>query len=255
LLAEYARSLGASTILTGHTADDQAETVLLRLAAGSGPAGLSGMRRVRALDDGIVLARPFLHLPKAELIAYCQRHSLAFAHDPSNANPRFARARLRRALPALAEEGLTTARLCRLAERTARDQDALSRAARLLFEAVRTAQGDALILDGARLGGEPEALALRVVQMALDAMLPETSGQSHARLERLDRLVLRELLPALAAGRALRRTLRGVLVDVTASGAVRFTLAPPRRDGVAAGGPDLLGKGRGAAYIGSERVE
>ena len=86
----------------GHTRDDQAETVLMRLAAGSGPAGLAGMRAERVLAPGIVLGRPFLHLPKATLVAWCEARGIPYVRDPSNADPRFARGRLRAAWPVLA---------------------------------------------------------------------------------------------------------------------------------------------------------
>ncbi|MGP9819144.1 tRNA lysidine(34) synthetase TilS, partial [Salinarimonas sp. NSM] len=124
LLAEAARAAGAGAILTAHHRDDQAETVLMRLCAGSGPAGLAGMRP-RADLDGLVLARPFLDLPKARLVATCVAREWDFVQDPSNAAPRFARARLRRIAPLLAAEGLGPVRLARLAARAARAEDAL----------------------------------------------------------------------------------------------------------------------------------
>jgi tRNA(Ile)-lysidine synthase len=127
LLSAHAAAIGAGLVLTGHTRDDQAETVLMRLAAGSGLAGLAGMRAERALAPGLVLGRPFLHLPKAILVAWCEARGLAYLRDPSNADPRFARGRLRDAWPVLEREGLTPARLARLAERAARDEGSRTR--------------------------------------------------------------------------------------------------------------------------------
>ena len=224
LLADCARAIGAAVVLTGHTSDDQAETVLMRLIAGSGPAGLSGMRAERPLTDGVRLARPFLTLPKAELVAYCEAHGLVYLRDPSNADDRFARARLRGLLPLLAGEGLSPERLCRLAERSARDEVALAKAAKTAFAAARGHSETQLVLDGAALRAMPEAIALRV----LDAAIGEAGGGGAERLERLERLVLEELLPALCAGRALRRTLRGILVEATPGGDVALRPAPPR---------------------------
>lgn len=257
LLGNHARSIGADLVLTGHTRDDQAETVLMRLLAGSGPTGLAGMRRERELEPGIRLGRPFLSVPKAELVAYCERHGLDYLRDPSNHDDRYGRARLRRVMPLLAADGLSAERLCRLAERSARDDDALAAAAQeTLQETVRSGIRG-LTLDGQALAALPRALLIRVVAAAL-----ERAGAGGAiRLERLERLILGELLPALQARTPLRRTLAGILIVVGRSGEVTLAAAPARRSAVerpappqagtlAAGAPDLLGKGDGAAYIG-----
>ncbi len=80
----------------------------MRLCAGSGPAGLAGMAPVRRLgapaSGRVTLGRPFLGMPKARLVATCEAQGWPFVRDPSNADPRFGRARLRRLLPLLAEE-------------------------------------------------------------------------------------------------------------------------------------------------------
>ncbi|WP_437871646.1 tRNA lysidine(34) synthetase TilS [Methylorubrum extorquens] len=229
LLTDHAAGIGAGLILTAHTLDDQAETVLMRLIAGSGPSGLAGMREERVLAPGIRLVRPFLSLSKADLVAYCEMHRLPFLRDPSNTDERFTRARLRRLLPLLAEEGLNAARLARLAVRAGRDDAALrQRAEAVLSEITRTDEA-ALRLDGLRLRREPCAIVLRVVDAALDTVAPAHEAPVPKRLERLEALVLDALLPALAEGRALRRTLRGVLIEADGEGTVRLVAAPPRR--------------------------
>ncbi|WP_456015925.1 tRNA lysidine(34) synthetase TilS [Methylorubrum populi] len=229
LLAAHAATIGAGLVLTAHTLDDQAETVLMRLIAGSGPAGLAGMRRERPLAPGIRLARPFLSLPKADLVAYCRAHQLPFARDPSNTDERFARARLRRLLPLLTAEGLSAGRLARLADRMARDEAALEqRSATLLAEIAHPIEGG-LQLDGDRLRREPPAIVLRLLDAAIDAVTPACPQAAPRRLERLESLVFEALLPALAEGRGLRRTLRGVLVETDGTGRVRLGVAPPRR--------------------------
>nr|WP_280526009.1 tRNA lysidine(34) synthetase TilS [Methylobacterium soli] len=259
LLAACAGTVGAGLLLTAHTRDDQAETVLMRFLAGSGLAGLSGMRPERALAPGLILARPFLALPKSALVAWCAARGIAFLSDPSNEDARFGRARLRALMPALAREGLSAARLARLAERAARDEAALAAAAaRALAEAVRAAEPGRLALDGARVAALPEALALRLV----DRALAQAGGTGPRRLERLERLVLDALLPALRAGRPLRRTLRGLLIEARSNGVLTIREAPRRRGGRepagaeaarAAGASELLGKGGDATYIGLER--
>ena len=109
-------------VLTAHTLDDQAETVLFRLARGSGVAGLAGMARADAVEnaDGIVLVRPLLRISEgaADRDA-ASAAKVAYADDPSNRDPRFTRVRLRELMPALAREGLTPERLALLARRAA----------------------------------------------------------------------------------------------------------------------------------------
>ncbi|CAO4185714.1 tRNA(Ile)-lysidine synthase [Methylorubrum aminovorans] len=231
LLAGHAARIGAGLVLTAHTLDDQAETVLMRLIAGSGPSGLAGMRRERALAPNIRLARPFLDIPKVDLVAYCEAHRLPFLRDPSNADVRFARARLRTLLPLLAEEGLNAARLGRLAVRAARDDAALGQCADAVLSEIAGGDEETLRLDGHRLRREPEAIVLRVIDAALDRVAPDQETAVPKRLERLESLVLDALLPALAEGRALRRTLRGTLIEADDKGIIRLTAAPPRRAG------------------------
>lgn len=253
LLGDFAGTVGAGLVLTGHTCDDQAETVLMRLIAGSGPAGLAGMRRERDLTPGTRLGRPFLALPKAVLVTYCEARGIAYARDPTNGDDRFTRARLRRLMPRLAREGLTADRLRRLAERSARDDAALSGAARYAFALALRPRADAVVLDATVLAELPEAVLLRVMASAIE----QVGAGGPVRLERLERLVLGDLLPALKNRAAMRRTLAEVMVSTTVGGEVVLHLAPARRAGrtpspvsLAAGTPDLLGKEESAAYIG-----
>ena len=119
LLAQAARTVGATHILTAHTRDDQAETLLMRLLRGSGIAGLAAMARENA-RDGVVLARPFLNVPKSRLVATLDKAKIVFADDPTNHDTAFTRPRLRALLPLLAAEGGDARGLARLAARLAR---------------------------------------------------------------------------------------------------------------------------------------
>ena len=247
LLAAHAHDVCADLILTAHTRDDQAETVLMRLAAGSALAGLGGMRPERPLAPGLRLGRPFLHLDKAVLVAWCEARDLAFFRDPSNADGRYARARLRRVAGALAAEGLTGARLARLAERAARDEDALQRAAASALDAALLTGTEATLrLDGAVLAGLSDAVALRCLDRAITR-----AGGAPRRLERLESLVLEALLPGLRRGIAVRRTLAGLTIAANARGIVTLSPSPPRKTaGPAAPAPGLLGNEDPPAYIG-----
>ncbi len=100
-LARMACAAGAGIVLLGHHLHDQAETVLLQALRGAGPAGLAAMPRV-AERDGLTWARPWIARTGAEIDAYVTPLALAVADDPSNADPRFARSRLRQGvMPAL----------------------------------------------------------------------------------------------------------------------------------------------------------
>lgn len=100
-LARMARDEGASIVLLGHHLHDQAETVLLQALRGAGPAGLAAMPRV-VERDGLTWARPWIARTGAEIDAHVAPLGVDVASDPSNADPRFARSRLRRdVMPAL----------------------------------------------------------------------------------------------------------------------------------------------------------
>jgi tRNA(Ile)-lysidine synthase len=101
-LRGLAAELGAAHVATAHTADDQAETVLLRLFRGSGPEGLGGIAEASA--DGFFV-RPLLRATRAQVLLHARRHALTWCEDPSNADRRYARARLRHGwLPGLARD-------------------------------------------------------------------------------------------------------------------------------------------------------
>src|SRR4029079_2894443 len=121
LLADAARKAGARHVLTAHTLDDQAETVLFRMARGSGVSGLAGMGISTAMpiEEGrdILLVRPLLGTSKSRLIATLKAAKMSAADDPTNRDPRFTRSRIRALMPALAREGLTAERFGALAGR------------------------------------------------------------------------------------------------------------------------------------------
>jgi tRNA(Ile)-lysidine synthase len=99
-LDALAERLGAARVALGHQADDQAETVLFRIVRGTGLHGLAGIPYRRQL-----FIRPLLDVTRAEIARYLRRRSIPSVEDPSNADPRFARARVRHVLlPALAQE-------------------------------------------------------------------------------------------------------------------------------------------------------
>jgi tRNA(Ile)-lysidine synthase len=225
LLVDCAREAGASHLVTAHTQDDQAETILMRLARGSGLKGLKGMRRERE-RDGIIHARPLLDWPKARLLDLCRQEGWSFVSDPSNADERFTRVRWRRLMPLLAEEGLTAGRLARLAARAAQADEALEAKARQALEAARPLEGEGtLSFQAACLAEEPFEIALRILELALGRV-----GFESSRLHRLE-TCLERLRTTIRAGESLRLTIAGALLHLDQAG--RLSLRPelPRSRG------------------------
>ncbi|MCA9625550.1 MAG: tRNA lysidine(34) synthetase TilS, partial [Myxococcales bacterium] len=105
-LARAAREEGAIAIALGHTADDRAETVVLRILRGAGARGLAvlPLDGPPFLSEGLPLFRPLIAARRAEVVAHLARHRLEAAEDPSNRDRRFARARVRHEVMPLLEE-------------------------------------------------------------------------------------------------------------------------------------------------------
>jgi tRNA(Ile)-lysidine synthase len=110
-LQQAALRAGAKVVATGHTADDRAETVLLRLLRGAGPKGLAVLASrapapviVEGADRTCDLVRPLIHARRVDVMAHVIRHELQVAQDPSNVDPRFTRVRIRRELIPLLED-------------------------------------------------------------------------------------------------------------------------------------------------------
>lgn len=127
LLGAHARAHGLAAVLCAHTAEDQAETVLMRLARGSGIDGVAGMKPAGVLD-GLVVVRPLLDVRKQRLLASLAARGIAWMQDPTNHDATYERTRWRASLPMLAELGLTVEALGRSARRAARASKGLEAA-------------------------------------------------------------------------------------------------------------------------------
>jgi tRNA(Ile)-lysidine synthase len=232
LLRDEADRLGGATLVTAHTLDDQAETLLMRIAHGSGPSGLAAMRE-RVRMGALTLVRPLLCVPKARLVATAQSKGLAFVTDPSNSDPRFERVRWRELMPDLADQGLSAERLALLARRIARLDDAAHAQAKALLPQLQLAapMGSApvLRLRFAALSAEQEEIALRVLALALEQVGAEAGAVP--RLERLEACVA-ALLAAVRAGEGASRTLSGCLLSLGRDGILTLRREGPRRRGV-----------------------
>lgn len=212
LMAGYCRDHGISHLFIAHHRDDQAETFLIRLAAGSGLDGLAGMRVEQVMDNGLTLVRPFLSFEKDRLIATCNAHNIPFVNDPSNAKSDYLRPRLRAARAALEEEGLSNKRLSVTAARLARAREALETIAAQAYAACRTAEDDnSTTFDFAHFKEYPADIRLRILLMAMDRLHP---GRDYApRMEKAE-----DLLAALEAADFKGRTLGGCVFALKAAG-------------------------------------
>jgi len=226
LLEQLAREWGFDHLVTAHHADDQAETILMRLIAGSGIAGLSGMQRVTPRGE-LSHVRPLLDIPKARLVATCTARGVPFIGDPSNRDDRFTRARLRGLLPLLATEGLTVERLATLGRRAARAEAALTAITRdVLSRADVSRDGRAVSANWLAINTAPEDFRIRV----LAALFRQAGALPHRpRLEQIEGLA-QALQDAAAKGLRLRRTLGGKLVTLASNGRITLTNAPARRE-------------------------
>jgi tRNA(Ile)-lysidine synthase len=227
LLAEAASRAGYEHILTAHTLDDQAETVLFRLARGSGLTGLAGMARAVPIPLGgeaaVFLVRPFLSISKVRLVATLASAGIAHNEDPTNRDPRYARTRFRGLLTEFAREGLDAKSLARLAGRIRRAEATLEfavAAARAALAPQPWSETGPIKFEAARFGDLPAEVALRLLGRAI----ARTGDEGPVELGKLE-FLYDELRRAPGS---LRRTLAGALVSL---GREWLTIerAPPRR--------------------------
>lgn len=196
-LAEVARDHGMKYVATGHTANDQAETLLHRLLRGTGLRGLRGIAACRELEPGLTLIRPLLSAMRVDLVAYLHELGQPYREDASNRDPRFTRNCIRHELlPHLAER--YNPAIVRVLAGLAEQADNAycieeSAAATLLSEAELPRAGALLIFDLLRLKTAPRH---RVREMFRLVWLRESwplGGMDRAAWERLARVAFEDL--------------------------------------------------------------
>ena len=213
LLGDWARERQLGALLTAHHLDDQAETLLMRLARGAGVRGLAGMRRIaRPGPRPPAVVRPLLGWRHSELEAVCAAARVQPIADPSNEDEQFERVRIRKALASA--EWLDPAALAASAAHLAQADAALHWATDLEWKHNVTVAGGAI----AYRPEAPREIRRRIVRRAILALATEGAGELRGR--EIDQVIV-----ALRSGR--RATLRGVLC--VGGPEWRFTRAPARR--------------------------
>ena len=171
-LRAAAGDVRAGAVLLGHTLDDQAETVLLGLARGSGAASLQGMAPVREDDDGVRWVRPLLGVRRETTRAFCAASDLTPWNDPHNLDDRYARVRAReRVLPVLEAElgpGIAEA-LARTAEQLREDAEAFDEMIHETIEDIVEHAEAGISVSVAALAANPAALRNRIIRLVVDS--------------------------------------------------------------------------------------
>jgi tRNA(Ile)-lysidine synthase len=207
LLLEATRDLGASHLVIAHHQNDLAETLLMRLARGAGVFGLAAMRP--AIEaGGITILRPFLGVPRERLVATTLAAGLTPAEDPMNRDERFARARIRSALPALEREGIDIAGLAEAARRLAQAADAIdATASGLLTQAASVDDLAIMRLDADEFFAAPAEVRSR----ALVRILLALGGAQYP--PRRERLIALMAAMSSSDGASRKRCLGGVVFE------------------------------------------
>jgi tRNA(Ile)-lysidine synthase len=218
-LAQVAREEGAAWVAVGHTADDQAETVLFRLLRGSGLDGLRGMSPRRPLDGAVQLVRPLLTARRADVYAYLQERAVMFRVDSSNLDVRFTRNRIRRELIPQLEQQYNPALvpiLCRLAEQAQEVQGEMHRLAEeLLARAELPRAGTTLIFRTEALIGAPPHRMREMFRLAWQREGWPTGAMGFDEWQRLVALVHGEV-PAWDLPGGIRARHAGAVIQLSA---------------------------------------
>jgi tRNA(Ile)-lysidine synthase len=194
LFAE-ARKRGAQAVATGHTADDQVETILMHFLRGAALAGLKGMSGRTLLpefDWQIPLVRPILHLWRRETESYCRENGLQPVYDLSNADETYFRNRLRHSLiPELEKYNPQFKRvLLHTAEALAGDHEALKDSVAEAWAKVVIKEGkDHIVFHGTDLAAIPAGLRRNILRRAMETLRPDLRNLDFDTLERASNFV------------------------------------------------------------------
>jgi tRNA(Ile)-lysidine synthase len=245
LLAGLARREGTDLVLTGHTADDQAETVLMRRARGGDKIdarGLAGIARATLFDGGVWFARPLLRTRRASLRAHLTSEKIGWIDDPTNVDERYERPAIRKRLSDSAG-GTVIAEALRIAADASRHRIAVGREAARLIGAFADRPAPGLLRlspDFLNAGRDAALYALRI-------LLAVTGGNPHLPDEQRSATLHRRL----TAKTPLRAVLSRTLVDSRAGGVFLLREARNLPDNADCAIPDAIWDGRYRILLGA----
>lgn len=242
LMADWARRRGIGAVVVAHTADDQAETFLMRLAREAGIDGLSGMRPVWTEGD-VAFHRPFLSVTRADLRGYLTRRGIGWVEDSTNADLRYDRVKARRALAGLAPVGITAGGLARVTAHLASVRRAVTAQTAAAAEALGRIEAGDVVVARAGLLALTEEVRRRLLVAALWLVAGPGYPPRAGALAGLDEAIRAgrdrtlagcRILSAAAEVRVIReaRALGGAEAPTTALWDGRWRLEGPHRDGL-----------------------
>jgi len=200
-LAEVASDVGAKRVATGHTKDDQVETILMHILRGTGTSGLRGLEpcspipskscQLSAVSYQILVIRPLLGITREETLNYCQEYQLEPRIDSSNLSLSFLRNRLRlELLPLLRKYNPSVDQaLLRLAEIARDDSSFIEQHAFQLWGEVAKKEDNAIYLNKERVCALPTALQRQLIRLAIDKVLGDTRDIEARHIEAIRNLL------------------------------------------------------------------
>lgn len=172
-LLDLARAYNCGSIATGHQKNDNAETILHRLARGTGFRGLAGIWPVRVFEGGIKFVRPLLSVTRQEIVEYLRQRSLTWREDRTNVDCRYRRNYIRhRLLPVLQQEcaGPIVEQLSGLAQSACKFYGAVCRQADTVWPQLASCAHEQVVLDMKRFGPEPPGIKVELLRRSLTAL-------------------------------------------------------------------------------------
>ncbi|MDR5654069.1 tRNA lysidine(34) synthetase TilS [Xinfangfangia sp. LG-4] len=242
LIADWARGRGLGAVALAHTADDQAETLLMELARRAGVDGLSGMAECRRAA-GVDWLRPLLGVTRAALRGWLAAEGIGWADDPTNADPRYARVRMRRALAGLGPVGIDAAGLSAVAGHLQAARAALAWHAEAAARRIAGVEAGDVVIDRAALAALPDETRRRILRAALVWIASAEYGPRAPALARAEAAALAGRAATLAGCRLLpggprlriTREARAVAATVTPTDALwdgRWRFEGPHSNGL-----------------------
>lgn len=213
-LGDVTRDVLAKAVLTAHTSDDQAETILLHLLRGTGLAGLRGMKPVTTLSLGdtvasVDIARPMLSVSRAETVAYCKSRRYRPREDVSNADRQFLRNRVRLDVIPVMKEARPGTReaILNMADVAGQAKDFVDTAATAALDSISRKMEDAIVLHTAGLLALHPAVRSAAIQLAAQRLVGEPPALEMTHVQAVDDLLRNQPGSSLDLPRGLRATL------------------------------------------------